>query len=173
MNERINARHNILKKPVEEQFEIVFRVGKSLLIKHILVDTNTEEYLNLVETGKLLLSICKRIEMLPALHEMDAVFRKKLMPGVKHNKNPDYKIDGSYWELEQPTSPYNYRKIDQRIRKGYQQANKIILSFKKHVNGFTVQKAVDDRMYINKELSEVIIIVKGQIAGHIKRKPGK
>lgn len=111
--------------------------------------------------------------MLPSLNEMDIAYRNKIMPGVKINKNPDFRIDGNFWELEQPTFPYNYKKIDQRIRKGYQQANRLILHFESLVNGFTVQKAIKDRMEINRELAEVIIIVKGLIVSHIKRKPGK
>ena len=93
------------------------------------------------------------------------------MPGAKENKNPDFCIDGIYWELETPVYPYHYKKIDQRIRKGYRQANNVILYFEKKVNGFTVQKAVKDRFVINRDLKEVIIIVAGKIAGHLKINP--
>ena len=95
------------------------------------------------------------------------------MPGVKLNKNPDFKIDGDYWELECPTYPYKYEKIVQRIRKGYHQANNLILYFHKPVNGFTVQKAIKDRFEINKEFKEAIIIVGNKVVGRIKKKPDK
>lgn len=173
MNNRIKLRHKILDKPLQEQYEIVYREKERHLLKHELLDAATSEYKLLFHTGILLLRLFKKIEMLPSLNEMDITYRSRVMPGAKSNKNPDYRIDGKFWELEQPTFPYNYKKIDQRIRKGYQQANHLILNFENPVNGFSVQKAIKDRMQINQELAEVIIVVKGSIVGHIKRKPGK
>jgi hypothetical protein len=120
-----------------------------------------------------LLEYFNKIEILPTLHESDFLYRQKLLTGVKQNKNPDYKIDNIYWELESPSFPYNYNKISQRIRKGAQQANNIILYFEKSVNGFTVQKAINDRFLLNKDLKEVIIIVKNELVIRIKNKPDK
>jgi hypothetical protein len=114
-----------------------------------------------------LLEYFNKIEILPTLHESDFLYRQKLLTGVKQNKNPDYKIDNIYWELESPSFPYNYNKISQRIRKGAQQANNIILYFE------TVQKAINDRFLLNKDLKEVIIIVKNELVIRIKNKPDK
>ncbi len=173
MNNRLKLRYLILDKQLQEQYEIVDYKNNRYLLRHKLLDNSTKEYLSLLHAGGLLLTLFKKIEILPSLNEMDVAYRNKVMPGTKSNKNPDYRIDGKFWELMQPTYPYNYKKIDQRIRKGYQQANHLILYFENPVNGFTVQKAINDRMQINRELAEVIIIVKGSIISHIKRKPGK
>lgn len=173
MNSRIKQRLSVLKKPFNEQYDTVLQTDNGIILKHKLVETGTAEYAVLLESGKLILHLFKRIEILPSLHESDTGFRKELMPGVKDNKNPDYKIGSEYWELEQPTFPYSYKKIDQRIRKGYQQADNLILYFEKQVNGFTVQKAINDRMQINRRLQQVIVIANGSVMAHIKRKPGK
>lgn len=74
------------------------------------------------------------------------------MPGVKLNKNPDFRIDAVYWELECPKPPYNYKRIVQRIRRGCNQADQLILYFEKPVNVLTVQKAVDDKFKIKKKV---------------------
>jgi len=173
MNNRLKLRYLILEKSLQEQYEIVYSENNKQLLRHKLLDPSTKEYLSLFRVGCLLLTLFKRIEILPALNQMDVAYRNKIMPGTKSNKNPDYRIDEKFWELEQPTYPYNYKKIDQRIRKGYQQANHLILYFEKPANGFTVQKAIEDRMQINPELSEVIVVIKSSIVSHIKRKPGK
>lgn len=169
MMNRILYRRSVLMKPVVEQYELVIKNGDALLLRHLLVDNFSTEYQLLQRSGLVLLEHFRKIEILPSLHENDIFFRKKLLPGVRHNKNPDYRLDGVYWELECPTYPYSYKKIDQRIRKGYQQADKLILFFEKPVNGFTVQKALSDRFGINKDFKEAIVIVNTKIVSHIKK----
>lgn len=59
----------------------------------------------------------KIVELLPRLHEKDIDYRRKILPGVRANKNPDLRIDGLYWEVEEPKYSYKNNSIDQRIRK--------------------------------------------------------
>jgi hypothetical protein len=69
--------------------------------------------------------------------------------------------------------PYKYEKIVQRIRRGYHQANNVILFFESKVNGFTVQKAINDRFELNKDFKEVIVMVRNELVLRIKNKPAK
>lgn len=169
MNERIRLRQKVLDRPEKEQYILLQSENGARLFRHLLVDDTTAEFLLLEKTGTILLTVFREIRILPSLHEADLVYRKKLMPGVKTNKNPDFRIDDFYWELENPSYPYSYKKIDQRIRKGYQQADSMILYFQKPVNGFTVQKAIRDRFGIKKDFKEAIIIVGNKIIGHLKK----
>lgn len=163
----------MLDKPVREQYALLQRKNGASLWQHLLVDSGPDEFFLLVKTGSILLNLFQDVRILPSLHEADIIYRRKLMPGVKNNKNPDFKIDGIYWELECPTYPYNYNKIVQRIRKGYNQADQVILYFAKVVNGFTIQKAVQDRFKIRKDFMEAIIIIGDKVAARLKNKPGK
>ena len=108
--------------------------------------------------------------MLPVIHENDVTFRKKLLQNVKHNKNPDFRINGEYWELESPSYPYKYNNIDARIRKGSLQADRLLLHFNKAVPYTLIEKVVSDRMRVNKDLKEVVIISKNKIEMHLTKK---
>lgn len=173
MNERIRLRRLVLDRSERDQYVLIEKRNGAELLAHLLVDKTTNEYFMLVREGTILLQVFKEIKILPALHERDLAYRRKLMPGVKSNKNPDFRIDGVYRELECPSHPYNYNRIVQRIRKGYNQADKLILYFEKAVNGFTVQKAIQDRFRIRRNFREVIIITGEKIVVRLKNKPGK
>jgi hypothetical protein len=79
------------------------------------------------------------------LHEKDVDFRRKVLPGVRMNKNPDYRINEEYWEVESPDWPYNRKKINNRIRKGQEQADALIIFFSKEVNIKSVEVIIQAR----------------------------
>ena len=87
MNIRLKLRYLILDKQLQEQYEIVDYKNNRYLLRHKLLDNSTKEYLSLLHAGGLLLTLFKKIEILPSLNEMDVAYRNKVMPGTKSNKN--------------------------------------------------------------------------------------
>jgi hypothetical protein len=61
------------------------------------------------------------------------------------NKNPDYRINGEYWEVESPEWPYKRQCVDRRIRKGQEQADALIIFFSKEVNIKSVEVIIQSR----------------------------
>lgn len=68
MNNRLKLRYLILDKQLHEQYEIVEYKNNRHLLRHKLLDTSTKEYLSLLHAGGLLLTLFKKIEILPSLN---------------------------------------------------------------------------------------------------------
>ena len=123
----------------------------------------------LINIGVVLVKEGRRVEVLPALHEKDVDFRQKVLPGVKMNKNPDLRIDGEYWEVESPEWPYKKTNISNRIRRGQEQADALILFFAKEVNIKSVESILTAKFksYLRFKKAEVWVKFK-RVGSYIK-----
>jgi hypothetical protein len=116
-----------------------------VVLVHKLVDCFESDFKLLIDIGIVLANEAKKIELLPKLHEKDVDFRRKVLPGVRMNNNPDLRINGEYWEVEAPEWPYNKTNINNRIRKGQDQAEAVIIYFAKEVNIKSVERIIIKR----------------------------
>jgi hypothetical protein len=136
----------ILQQPLHQQFILHYsNTNGGIVLIHKLVDTSDSDYELLIAIGIVLANEGKKVELLPKLHEKDVDFRRKVLPGVRMNKNPDYRINEEYWEVESPDWPYNRKKINNRIRKGQEQADALIIFFSKEVNIKSVEVIIQAR----------------------------
>jgi hypothetical protein len=126
---------------------------------HKLVDSDDSDFELLVAIGTVLANDGEKVELLPKLHERDVDFRNKVLPGVRMNKNPDLRINGEYWEVETPEWPYHQTKINNRIRKGQEQAEALIVFFAKEVNVSSVEKIIKGRFKLHRNFKKAEIWV--------------
>jgi hypothetical protein len=136
----------ILQQPLPQQYILHYITNKGgVVLIHKLVDDSVSDYELLIAIGIVLANEGKKVELLPTLHEKDVDFRRKVLPGVRMNKNPDLRVDGEYWEVEAPEWPYHRTKIHTRVRKGQEQADALIIFFAKEVNIKSVEVIIQAR----------------------------
>jgi hypothetical protein len=155
-----DQRVSILQQPLHQQFILHFTTtnGGFVLIHKLVSDTDSD-YELLIAIGIILANEGKKVELLPKLHERDIDFRNKVLPNVRLNKNPDLRINGEYWEVESPDWPYNKKKINNRIRKGQEQADSLIVFFSKEVNIKSVEVIVQSRFKEHRKFKKAEIWV--------------
>lgn len=71
-------------------------------------------------------------------------------------------IDGLYWEVEEPKHPYKNNSIDQRIRKGQEQADNLILHFTKFIQIKSVEALIRERFKQHRNFKKAEIWVCGK-----------
>ncbi|MEN9523113.1 MAG: Contact-dependent growth inhibition CdiA C-terminal domain [Bacteroidota bacterium] len=103
------------------------------------------------------------------LFEKESEFRLKVLPIAKHNKNTDLRIDNNYWEVELPSFPYSFKRIDQRLRKVAHQADHVILFFKKSFSLKTVQTVADGKLKSTINLKSVLVIMNNEVVLYLKK----
>jgi hypothetical protein len=144
---RPDQRKLILQQPLHKQFLLYYsNLNGGIVLVHKLVDSCESDFKLLIDIGIVLANEGKKIELLPKLHEKDVDFRRKVLPGVRMNKNPDLRINGEYWEVEAPEWPYRKNSIINRIRRGREQADAVIIFFAKEINIKSVEKIIFEKL---------------------------
>lgn len=151
----------ILQQPLHQQFILHYSdTNGGVVLIHKLVDNTDSDFELLISIGIVLANEGKKVELLPKLHENDVDFRRKVLPGVRMNKNPDLRINGEYWEVESPKWPYKKLSIDNRVRKGQEQADALIIFFFKEVSIKTVERIIFARFKEHQKFKKAEIWVK-------------
>lgn len=78
-----------------------------------------------------------KVDIMPVLDRKD-ILRKVIYPDAKGHKNADLRIDGSLYEVEQPTKPGKINNLKHRIDEGAAQANSIIINL---IEGISIKFA--------------------------------
>jgi hypothetical protein len=150
----------ILQQPLHQQFIIHHsNTNGGVVLIHKLVDADDGDFELLVAIGIVLANDGEKVELLPKLQERDVDFRRKVLPGVKMNKNPDLRINEEYWEVESPDWPYKDININNRIRRGQEQADALIIYFQKPVNIRMVERIIKGRFKIHRTFRKAEIWV--------------
>jgi hypothetical protein len=150
----------IFQQPLHQQFILHYsNTNGGVVLIHKLVDSTESDYQLLIAIGIVQANEGKKVELLPKLHEKDVDFRRKVLPGVRMNKNPDLRINGEYWEVEAPEWPYKKTNINTRIRKGQEQADALIVFFFKDVNVNSVEAIVKGRFKLHQNFKKAEIWV--------------
>lgn len=155
--EKISRDHRtlILQQPVHKQFRLHYAsLNGGMVLVHQLVSCLESDYNLLIHLGLVMADEAKKIELLPKLHEKDVDFRRKVLPGARMNKNPDLRINGEYWEVEAPEWPYKKNTISNRIRRGQEQADALIIFFAKEINIKSVEKIIFERFRDHKRFKK-------------------
>ncbi|MCT2563964.1 phage minor head protein [Chryseobacterium herbae] len=103
------AKQKIYELPVDKQFEIVkeFKGGGSVQ-KHLLVNTNAEDYNDILNVSNAFAKQGKKVEILPEIHISEPNARKKILSKLDHkSSNPDLKVDGVYMDVKRPKAIKN------------------------------------------------------------------
>lgn len=128
----VSEKQAVYAEPLEKQFLNVkqFKGGGAVEVHKLYIPTSDHE--DILEVAKIKADKEKKVvKILPVIDKKEPNARNFIMPGHKGYTNADYLIDGELWELETPNQPIDKTKIQERISKGYAQANSIII-FLKH-----------------------------------------
>lgn len=103
------AKQKIYELPADKQFETVkaFKNGGSVK-KHLLVNTNAEDYNDILNVSNAFAKQGKKVEILPEIHISEPKARKKILSKLDHkSSNPDLKVDGVYMDVKRPKAIKN------------------------------------------------------------------
>ena len=112
--------------PYEHRFETVYKTksgGRVNIHSHI---SKKADWDLLMDIAKQKADLGHTVDILPTPHAKEKETREKLLPGYKyHPKNPDFKIDGEYVEVENDKSG---KHILRTINAGAAQADRVIVA---------------------------------------------
>lgn len=107
-NKKKNAA--VFSKPIQEQYETVYNSKSGGKVEvHELSNKGSDDFNAKLETAKLFADKGSRVRLLPEfIHPDDVEFRKKLFPNYENKKsNPDFWIDGEYYDLKRVENTKN------------------------------------------------------------------
>lgn len=150
------ARREIVRmtfeKPLSEQYSAIYKTKSGGEVEvHELAGIGKDEYNAKIQAAKLFADQGKKVKVLPA-RVGDAKFREKLYPGYSNNyKNPDFLIDGKYYDLKAIENVDNIRVNANKASK--QDAIAIISDFRlKGLNSGDVERLGDGITSQDKDL---------------------
>jgi hypothetical protein len=119
-------KREIYKRPLSEQYSEVYRAdGGGTVVKHLLVDDETDDYKNVLNVAKSFANqLSKKVEIMPEINIDDKDARAALLKGIKGNSNPDLRINEKYFEVKTPQS--KAKTIKRIIEAGYQEGIPVI-----------------------------------------------
>ncbi|MDM8176856.1 minor capsid protein [Olivibacter sp. 47] len=139
--------------PEQEQYSVT-KVGKGQIRLHIVAERdNKSDMKALMQIATELAEKGGKLDVLPEIHAKEAELRNKLLPDTKGNKNPDLRIDGKYWEHERPTLPVTWDKVENRIRAGNKQANRVLIQLDEYFGN--LEGMARSRFKALKDLKEI------------------
>ncbi len=99
-------RHRIYSKPIEEQFELVYKNGNAEVVKHILKSTESEDYARVLDVAKAMaIADDGKIWILPEIHKSETEFRKLLGLPTDNGHTPDIMRQiGCFVDVKSPES---------------------------------------------------------------------
>lgn len=147
--------------PQQRQYEPVYKGRNGKAERHTAVDTNAPDYRVLERIATELAQKGAKVEILPELNENDPA-REELFKGAKPNKNPDLRVDGKYYEVKDPETPYGKNTLSNNIHRGVQQANHVIVNLNQHVDNVELGNIAKGRFKTHPELQEVQFRYKGK-----------
>lgn len=119
------AREQVCELPRGKQFELLKENKKGKISEHILLNQG-DDYPNIKNVAELFLKNgSKEIELMPEINSKSLnVYRNKIFPGYDHNKNPDLRIDGQYYDVKRVETIKNCQRNANRA--GEQKAIAVI-----------------------------------------------
>ncbi|RQO78101.1 hypothetical protein DBR40_09125 [Pedobacter sp. KBW01] len=117
------------------------------------------------------------VDILPEIHAAEKRLRAKLLEGVKANMNPDRRVSSAegvfYDEVEKPTIPLNYSKLQQRIAHGAKQAENVTILLEEDYSADTLKQLASERFRNVKGLRKITFVNKdGEFTEYLKMTKG-
>ncbi len=153
-------KQNMSILPRNLQFEQIFATEKGKVLQHFLVDKTTEDYNDILTIAKELAQEGDIIEINPKLHEKDPL-RTVIYPDAKPKKNPDIRRNNELVEIESPKIPLKRRAIVNRINKGAEQADSVLLNLNEEFNKTQLLEIITKRFEENETLKTIIVRIMG------------
>ncbi len=147
----------LLLMPEQNQYRTIYKGKTGSLSLHLKTEAEGKEDLNdLLLIGNELAQKERHVKILPEIHIKEPELRAKLLPGMKERKNCDLLIDNEYWEHEKPTTPLDWEKLQNRIRNGNKQANRVIIQLTENYDINIIKELANERFRNLPNLEELM-----------------
>lgn len=168
-----------LYMPEKEQYLIRYKSadGKTLRVHR---KTELEGKGDLADLIKLSIKEVEQgvtVDLLPEIHAAEKQLRARLLAGVKANMNPDRRITSAgrmvYDEVEKPTIPLSYSKLQQRIAHGAKQADNVTILLEEDYDADVLKQLASERFRNIKGLNKITFVNKdGEFTEYLKMTKG-
>ena len=113
--------------PYDRQFSTLRTVDNGGVVReHYLADKQAKDYPTVLRVANLKANEGKRVDIMPTFSSQKDPQYKIIFPDAKLNKNPDLRINGILWEVEE-TDSLKRNTIGNAIKNGHKQANNVIV----------------------------------------------
>jgi hypothetical protein len=142
-------------------FDLIARFQSGgAVYRHFKVDCTADDYCAVEEIAYDKAWLGCEVLILPELSEEDPL-RALVFRGAKENKCPDLKVDGRFVEIKTPTKSLSDTKISTNIKRGYEQANHVVINLIEHFSSGKLYKIAKGRF----KTHETLEIVEFKMAG--------
>ena len=153
-----------LYMPENEQYLIRYKSadGNVLRVHRKTEFENKVDFKDLISISKNDVDKGITIDILPEIHAAEKRLRAKLLAGVKDNSNPDRRISSAgkseYNEVEKPTKPLSWDKLQGRIAKGAKQADTVTILLEDDFANDALEKLAKERFRVIKNLQKLSFV---------------
>jgi len=144
--------------------------GKVLL--HKLISKKQSDYKMLITTANEFAKQGKQVKVVSKLYydprgindssDYKILFRR-LIGTAYEGKNPDFIINGYFYELESFEPPFKKRKMSKMISRGAEQASGLIINNTKGSSDRYIKRLINDRINKGINIDEVWLYEKGKV----------
>ena len=133
------------------------------------LDTNGSDYKDIMTIAKFMANNGHEVKVLHAVHYKDPLYREvygDLIGSRYYRKCPDLYVDGSFYEYESYDRPFKSRKISHMLKRGAEQASRIIIDNNKGASDRFIINMVENRLKdksFRGDIEEVYVYEKGTV----------
>lgn len=148
--------------------------GKILKMRGL--ETTSSDYKDIMAIAKCLAKSGHEVKVLHAVHYRDPLYRLvygELIGTRYYRKCPDFLVDGYYYEYESYDRPFKSRKISHMLKRGAEQANRIIIDNNKGASDRFIINMIENRLKdrnFRGDIEEVYVYEKGTVRKLFKKK---
>ena len=148
--------------------------GKILQMNGLKVSSS--DYKDIMAIAKFLAKNGHEVKVLHAVHYKDPLYRKvygDLIGTRYYRKCPDLFIDGCFYEYESYDRPFKSRKISHMLKRGAEQASRIIIDNNKGASDRFIINMIENRLKdksFRGDIEEVYVYEKGTVRLLFKKK---
>lgn len=134
---------------------------------HRAVDVKANDFADVLEVATFKAAAGDEIDILPTLKDNDPLI-KHLFAGAMENKQPDYKINGTFAELETSTNSRNLNNLKHAVGSGSKQADYVIIKLSEKISYETMDRVAKGRFIDHKRLQTIEFYYQDEIK-HFER----
>ena len=148
--------------------------GKVLIMDTL--ETIGSDYKDIIVIAKYLAKRGHEVIVLHAVHYKDPLYREvygELIGTRYYRKCPDLLVDGHFYEYESYDRPFNSRKISHMLKRGAEQASRIIIDNNKGASDRFIINMIEKRLKdqnFRGNIEEVYVYEKGMVRLIFKKK---
>ena len=140
------------------------------------LEASGSDYKDIIAIAKCLAMNGHEVKILRAIHYKDPLYKLvygNLIGTRYYRKCPDILVDGNFYEYESYDRPFKSRKISHMLKRGAEQANRIIIDNNKGASDRFIINMIENRLKdrtFRGDIEEVYLYEKGEVRLLFKKK---